>query len=100
MDYKQLTKISLEQLMEEKIRRPMRAFKKSAKLWARKNWYKLAFLSICAFFAVQKDLNFNTSSPKQYDFFSIWNDHREGYSSKKREADHYDRKSKKAISLC
>ena len=61
MDYKQLTEISLEQLMEEKIRRPMRAFKKSVKIWARKNWYKLAFLSICAFFAVQKDLNFNVN---------------------------------------
>ncbi len=61
MDYKQLTEISLEQLMEEKIKKPIRAFKQSVKIWAIKNWYKLAFLGVCAFFAVQKDLNFNVN---------------------------------------
>lgn len=59
MDYKQLPDISLEQLFEKKIKQPIRAFKLTAKKWAFKNWYKLAFLGCCTFFAFQKDLNFN-----------------------------------------
>ena len=65
MDYKQLPDISLEQLIEVKIRQPLRAFKKAAKLalkrWLLKNWLKLGLLSGCAFFALQKDLNFNVN---------------------------------------
>lgn len=59
MDYKQLSELTLDQLIEEKIRRPLRRMKQSAKNWAIKNWYKLAFLGVCIFFAVQEDLNFN-----------------------------------------
>lgn len=59
MDYKQLSELTLEQLIEEKIRRPIRRMKQSIKKWAFKNWYKLAFLGVCIFFAVQEDLNFN-----------------------------------------
>ena len=65
MDYKQLPDISLEQLIEVKIKQPLRAFKKAAQLalkrWLLKNWLKVGILSACAFFALQKDLNFNVN---------------------------------------
>jgi len=65
MDYKQLPDLSLEEILEVKIRRPLRAFKKAAllalKRWLFKNWMKVGFLSACAFFALQKDLNFNVN---------------------------------------
>ena len=61
MNYKKLSELTLDQLIEEKIRRPLRRMKQSVKRWAFKNWYKLAFLGVCLFFAVQDDLNFNVN---------------------------------------
>jgi len=61
MDYKQLSELTLDELIEQKIRRPLRRMKASVKRWAFKNWYKLAFLAVCIFFAVQEDLNFNVN---------------------------------------
>ena len=61
MDYKKLSELTIEQLIEQKIRRPLNSLKQSMKRWAFKNWYKLAFLAVCLFFVMQDDLNFNVN---------------------------------------
>ena len=60
MDYKQLPdEFSIDQLLEEKIYKPLRQIKQEVKEWLNQNWFKLTFLAICTFFALKKDLNLN-----------------------------------------
>ena len=60
MDYKQLPdELDINRLLEEKIYKPLRQFKTDVKLWLHQNWFKLAFLGVCTFFALKKDLNLN-----------------------------------------
>ncbi|MEM6316372.1 MAG: glucosaminidase domain-containing protein [Bacteroidota bacterium] len=60
MDYKQLPdELDINRLLEEKIYKPLRQLKKDIKNWLRQNWFKLAFLGVCTFFALKKDLNLN-----------------------------------------
>lgn len=68
MDYKQLPdELNIHQLLEEKIYKPLRQLKTDVKIWLNQNWFKLAFLGVCTFFALKKDLNLNinfgTGSP-------------------------------------
>ena len=60
MDYKQLPdELDINQLLEEKIYKPLRQLKADIKDWLNLNWFKLAFLGVCTFFALKKDLNLN-----------------------------------------
>jgi len=60
MDYKQLPdELDIHQLLEEKIYKPLRQLKQDLKNWLNQNWFKLAFLGFCGFFALKKDLNLN-----------------------------------------
>ena len=60
MDYKQLPdELDFQQLLEEKIYKPLRQFKKIVKQWLNENWFKLAFLAVCTFVATNKDLSLN-----------------------------------------
>ena len=60
MDYKQLPdELDINQLLEEKIYKPLRQLKADIKDWLSLNWFKLAFLGVCTFFALKKDLNLN-----------------------------------------
>ncbi len=60
MEYKQLPDgISIDQILEEKIYKPLRTIKQSVKTWIGQNWFKLAILGVFAFFALKKDLNLN-----------------------------------------
>lgn len=60
MDYKQLPdELDLNQLLEEKIYKPLRQLKQDIKTWLNQNWFKLAFLGVCTFFALKKDLSLN-----------------------------------------
>ncbi len=60
MDYKQLPdELDFNQLLEEKIYKPFRQLKQDIKNWLNQNWFKLAFLGVCGFFALKKDLNLN-----------------------------------------
>jgi len=60
MEYKQLPdELDINQLLEEKIYKPLRQLKQDAKDWLNQNWFKLAFLGVCTFFALKKDLSFN-----------------------------------------
>ncbi len=60
MEYKQLPdELDINQLLEEKIYKPLRQLKKDVKDWLNQNWFKLAFLGVCTFFALKKDLSFN-----------------------------------------
>ncbi len=60
MDYKQLPdELDLNQLFEEKIYKPLRQLKQDIKNWLNQNWFKLAFLGVCTFFALKKDLSLN-----------------------------------------
>ena len=60
MDYKQLPdELDINQLLEEKIYKPLRQLKQEVKDWLNQNWFKLAFLGVCTFFALKKDLNLN-----------------------------------------
>ena len=60
MDYKQLPdELDINQVLEEKIYKPLRQFKAEVKIWLYQNWFKLGFLGVCVFFALKKDLNLN-----------------------------------------
>jgi len=60
MDYKQLPdELDIHQLLEAKIYKPLRQLKIDVKDWLNQNWFKLAFLGVCTFFALKKDLNLN-----------------------------------------
>jgi len=60
MDYRQLPdELDINRLLEEKIYKPLRQLKADIKDWLNQNWFKLAFLGVCTFFALKKDLNLN-----------------------------------------
>lgn len=65
MDYKQLPDgINIQHLLEEKLYKPLRQLKADCKEWLNKNWFKLAFLGVLAFYAMKEDLSLNINFGK------------------------------------